>query len=326
MPSATSGKRPPTKVSFPALANATRVLKVARIQKALLEWYRAAGRAHLPWRTVRDPYRTLVSEFMLQQTQVDRVVPKFESFLALYPDFAALARASIADVLRAWKGLGYNSRALRLKRVAEAVAVKYGGTMPHDRQALLALPGIGAYTAAAIRAFAYDLDDAPVDTNVRRIVHRLALGIEHPARAKAAELDGLARSLVPAESAHDWSSAMMDLGATICTARAPKCLLCPLQPECAAAPIDGAALQRAREGAGVSRKPAVPFERTARFARGRVIDRLRELPPGLRISLLDLHRELELPGRTLDDMRTLVTALERDGLVACEDERLSLAD
>ena len=303
-------------------------MDAATIREALLGWYRRSGRAHLPWRTVRDPYRTLVSEFMLQQTQVDRVVPAFEAFVERFPDVASLARASTADVLRAWKGLGYNSRALRLKRAAEAVVSEHGGRMPQDRDALLALPGVGAYTASAIRAFAYDLDDAPVDTNVRRVVHRLAFGLEHPPQANGAELDRLARALVPPGSAHDWSSAMMDLGAAICTARAPKCLLCPLQAQCAAAPVDGAALDRARAASASKRAPAVPFEQTARYARGRVVDRLRELPAGERISLLDLHRDLgpALPGKTVEEVGALVAALERDGLIARSGDRVALAE
>ncbi|MBV8489723.1 MAG: A/G-specific adenine glycosylase, partial [Candidatus Eremiobacteraeota bacterium] len=175
---------------------------------------------------------------------------------------------------------------------------------------------------------AFDLDDAPVDTNVRRIVHRLAFGLEHPPAASSAQLDASARELVAPGRAHDWSSALMDLGATICSARAPKCSLCPLQGECAAAPIDAALLERARASAEKKRLPSLPFEKTSRYARGRVVDRLRELPPGRRVSLLDLHRDLEpvLPGRTLDDLHALVGALERDGLVARDGEQLSLAD
>jgi len=150
---------------------------------ALLDWYAAFGRERLPWRAVRDPYYTLVSEFMLQQTQVDRVVPKFEAFVAAFPTIAALAAASGAEVLRAWKGLGYNSRAIRLHRVAQAVVERFNGAIPRDTDALRSLDGIGPYTAAAIRAFAFDLDDAPVDTNIRRIVHRVYYGLEFPALA-----------------------------------------------------------------------------------------------------------------------------------------------
>jgi len=283
----------------------------------------------LPWRALRSPYRTLVSEFMLQQTQVDRVVPLFESFVRQFPDFETLAAAQTADVVRAWKGLGYNTRAVRLQRVAQAVVGRYGGVMPSDGAALAAMPGIGAYTAAAIRAFAFDAEDAPVDTNVRRIVHRLFFGVEFPAQATARELAALARDLVPSGKAHDWSSGLMDLGATICTARAPRCGQCPLRRSCVAAPVDAADLERRRRAEPqAASRTAVRFERTTRYARGRIVDRLRDLPRGERISLLDLHRSLAplLPGRDTSDVAALVATLERDGLVRAQGDMVALRD
>ena len=300
------------------------------VREALLAWYRSAGREHLPWRVVRDPYYTVVSEFMLQQTQVDRVIPKFAAFVQQFPDFAALAAAATSDVLRAWQGLGYNSRAVRLQNVAREVVARFGGTMPRDAESLRDLPGIGPYTVAAIRAFAFDEDDAPVDTNVRRIVHRVFFGIEYPPKASPRELDERARALVPPGQGHDWSSAMMDLGATICTARAPKCLLCPLNDSCVAAPVDSVALDALRKQYAKKPSPqnAVPFERTTRFARGRIVDRLRALPPGQRISMLDLHRDLspQLHDRTVEDVEKLVAILQRDGLVDSDGKFISLRD
>ena len=190
-----------------------------------------------------------------RRAALQRIVQRFS-------EFAALSAASTADVVRAWKGLGYNTRAIRLKAVADAVVARHSGTIPRETGALRALPGVGAYTAAAIRAFAFDLDDAPVDTNVRRIVHRFYFGIEHPAQAPPRELSARARALVPAGKAHDWNSSLMDLGATICTARAPQCPKCPLRRSCAAAPIDVAALERRRRSAlPATRKPAVAFEK-----------------------------------------------------------------
>ncbi len=300
------------------------------IQARLLRWYRRHGRAGLPWRTVRSPYRTVVSEFMLAQTQVERVVPKFEAFVRSFPDFAALSQASLADVMRQWKGLGYNSRAVRLHRLARAIVESHGARLPSDPLVLRSLPGIGPYTAAAIRAFAFNEDDAPADTNVRRIVHRLFFGIEHPAKASARELDERARELVPRGRAHDWSSAMMDLGAAVCTARAPRCLLCPLHLECAAAPLAAALLASARKAnpARIAPQNAIPFDQTRRYARGRIVDRLRDLPPGERISLLDLHRFVtpDLSGRTVEDVRDLVTALEREGLITHDGESVALRE
>lgn len=288
------------------------------LQQRLLDWYERNGRDHLPWRQTRDPYAILVSEFMLQQTQVDRVLPKYEAFIDRFPTFAALAEASTADILRLWKGLGYNSRAVRLKQIAKEIIERFDGQMPSNETELRSLPGIGPYTVAAIRAFAFDLDDAAIDTNVRRVVHRVLHGLEHPPIAALSRLDADAHDLVPHGRGHDWNSAMMDLGSSICTARAPKCLLCPLQQVCAAAPIDAVALERARNTHARPRSPeqVLPFERTTRYARGRIIDRLRELPPGKRISLLDLHRDLQaLVGRTPEEIERLALALERDGLV-----------
>ena len=279
------------------------------VQRHLLSWYAKNGRASLPWRKTRDPYRILVSEFMLQQTQVDRVLPKYRAFVKRFPTVRALAAASLADVIREWRGLGYNSRALRLKRIAEAVVTRFDGAVPRDLEALRGLKGIGPYTAAALRAFAFECDDAAVDTNVGRVVQRLTRGAEEP------------QALVPRGRGHDWNSALMDFGATICTARAPKCAICPLKKVCLSFPIAPSDLQRERP-----KVKAVPFERTTRFARGRIIDRLRSLPAGRRVSLLALHRELALPGRSAKDVTILVEALARDGLVTVRKRQVALTD
>ncbi|MBV9719711.1 MAG: A/G-specific adenine glycosylase [Candidatus Eremiobacteraeota bacterium] len=298
------------------------------IQRRLLRWYRVHGRSALPWRTLRDPYRTVISEFMLAQTQVERVVPKFEAFVKRFSGFAALGRASRADVLRQWRGLGYNSRAVRLHALAGIVVDRFGGALPTERGELQSLPGIGEYTAAAIRAFGFNLDDAPLDTNVRRVVQRLFFGLEYPRGAPPADVASRARELVPRGRGHDWSSAVMDLGAMICTARAPKCMLCPLRVDCAAAPVDAARLEALRAAARrASPQPSLPFERTTRYARGRIVDRLRELPPGARISLLDLHRSIDVaPGRSIEEVREFVAALERDGLVTHDGSNVGLRE
>jgi A/G-specific adenine glycosylase len=286
---------------------------------ALLAWYARHGRTHLPWRATRDPYRIVVSESMLQQTQVERVIPLYEAFVARFPSFEALAAADAGDVVRAWRGLGYNSRAVRLHALARAVVERHAGVLPRETEALRALPGIGAYTASAVRAFAFELDDAAVDVNLRRVIHRVAFGLEHPPRAGDRELDTLAIAAVPHGAAHDWNSAMMDLGATLCTARAARCLVCPLRDACAAAPVDGASLA-VLSRAHAKRKPpqnAIPFERTTRFLRGRIIDRLRDVPPRETIALDTLQRELSahVPADRLPDIPNVVEALERDGIV-----------
>ena len=294
---------------------------------ALLSWYAHHGRSHLPWRQTRDPYRIVVSEFMLQQTQVDRVLPLYRAFLDAFPTVGELAAADAADVVRAWRGLGYNSRATRLHALARAVVAQHAGLIPRDRAALLALPGIGPYTAAAIRAFAFDESDAALDTNVRRIVHRVVLGIEFPARASEQGLDAFASASVADQSGHDWNSAMMDLGATICTARAPKCLLCPLHERCVAAPLDAALLAvLAKKYAKKSAQSALPFERTNRFVRGRIIDRLRDLPKSQMISLAQLQHDLaDIVARDrLSEIPAIVNALVSDGLVSASERGIAL--
>ncbi len=295
----------------------------------LLAWYKIHGRAHLPWRATRDPYRIVVSETMLQQTQVDRVIPLYAAFVERFPDFAALAAAESGDVVRMWRGLGYNSRAMRLHALARAVVAKHHGMLPRDPDVLRTLPGIGPYTLAAVRAFAFEDDDAAVDVNLRRVVHRVEFGLEHPPLASNAQLDARARAAVPPGAAHDWNSAMMDLGATICTARAARCLVCPLRDACAAAPIDPRELaDRARLHA--KKKPpqsSIPFEQTTRFLRGRVIDRLRDVPRGMLLPRVSLLRDLAavVPSERLPEIDATIDALEREGIVRIVASDISLA-
>ena len=296
---------------------------------ALIEWFERHGRTWLPWRTERTPYRIVVSEFMLQQTQVDRVAPIFERFVGAWPSFEDLARATQADIVRAWKGLGYNSRAVRLHKLARAVCARFGGVLPNDERLLRELPGIGPYTARAIAAFAFDADTVALDTNVRRIVHRTQLGLEWPPRASDAQLDALALGLVPAGAGFAFNSALMDLGSTLCSARAPKCLICPLRQNCAAAPVDAAALAALAAAHAPRRTPQerLPFERTTRYARGRVLDRLRELSPGQCISLLDLEVDLAsmLPYHDAEALAGVVGALASEGVLDRTGQGLRLA-
>jgi A/G-specific adenine glycosylase len=288
------------------------------LAETLLAWFGTYGRS-LPWRTDRAPYRIVVSEFMLQQTQVERVVPIFEAFVARWAGFAALAAASQADVVRAWKGLGYNSRAVRLHRLAKAVVELHGGSLPHDEAALRALPGVGPYTARALAAFAFDASVIAFDTNVRRIVHRTQLGLEWPPLANDRSLAELAARLVPSGEGYAFNSALMDLGSSLCTARAPKCLLCPLQATCAAAPIDPRRLAElaARHAREPSPQERLRFEETTRYVRGRVIDRLRALGPQERISLLELYGELApaLAHHDAAAVERIALGLERDGVI-----------
>lgn len=188
-----------------------------------MQWY-DAERRELPWRSDPDPYVTLVSEAMLQQTQVDRVIPKFRDFMDRWPTVEDLAASAASDVLAMWSGLGYNSRALRLREAAAIVAEK---GWPTSRSELETLPGVGPYTAAAIAAIAFDERVAAVDTNLKRVISRW---VGHPLSGR--ELDQTANTLV-IDPAGDWNQALMDLGATLCRPRDPVCSECPVMEWCA---------------------------------------------------------------------------------------------
>jgi A/G-specific adenine glycosylase len=257
-----------------------------RRAEALLDWYSRVAR-DLPWRRTRDPYALLVSEVMLQQTQVARVVPRYEAWLARFPSVYDLASAPVADVLKEWSGLGYNRRALALQ-AAGRVVVADG--WPGDAAGLRALPGVGPYTAAAVASFAWDEPVAAVDTNVRRVVGRWD-GLERGPR----DVSERAAELLPPGRAAAWNQAVMELGATVCRARAPRCGVCPVAVGCAT---------RARGGPAPSARSASSrprFEDTDRWARGRVVAALTggadppELAPERRARVL--------------------AGLERDGLV-----------
>src|SRR5919112_4587067 len=208
-----------------------------RFQVRLLKWYRQYGR-DLPWRKTADPYRILVSEVMLQQTQVDRVIPKYYEFLERYPSFHHLAQAPSDDVKKTWYPLGYNIRPLRLHSIACETVARYGGTLPKESEELLSFKGIGRYTAGAIRSFAFN-EDAPIlDTNVMRVLHRVFIATGEPKGQKAA-LWKLSESLIPRGKGYDFNQALMDFGATVCAARDPYCLLCPMKTFCKTFPFEG---------------------------------------------------------------------------------------
>jgi A/G-specific adenine glycosylase len=201
---------------------------------ALLDWY-DRERRDLPWRSKRgkrsDPYRVWLSEIMLQQTVVKAVIPYYERFLARWPSVDKLAAADLDDVLAAWAGLGYYSRARNLHKCAQAVVAEHGGQFPRTEAELLDLPGIGPYTAAAIVAIAFGEPATPVDGNIERVVSRL-FAFRKPLPSAKRELKRLAESLTPARRPGDFAQAMMDLGATVCSPRRPSCLVCPLQQDC----------------------------------------------------------------------------------------------
>jgi A/G-specific adenine glycosylase len=249
----------------------------------LLTWY-AAHRRPLPWRATRDPYALLVSEVMLQQTQAARVIPYYEAFLARFPTPHALAAAPPREVLRIWSGLGYNRRALALQAAARQVA--HSG-WPDD---LTELPGVGPYTAAAVGSFAWDRQEAALDTNARRVIERFDATSRTPAA-----LARRAAELLPAGRAAEFNQAMMELGATVCRPRAPRCSECPVHEGCATHAAGGPTPAPLRRG-------AERFEDSDRWARGRIVAALLAGQP-LPAALSAERRERALAG------------LERDGLV-----------
>lgn len=203
-----------------------------RFQRRLLAWYRRHGR-RLPWRETRDPYRVLVSEIMLQQTQVERVIPKYHEFLRKYPTLEELARAPVDEVRRTWYPLGYNIRPIRLHAIAREAVARYGGRLPADPEALQRFKGIGRYTAGAVLAFAFARDAPILDTNVRRLLGRVFLGPRGLRRLKGSKrLWELAQALIPRGGAYDFNQALMDFGALVCTARRPRCPDCPMRRFC----------------------------------------------------------------------------------------------
>ncbi len=277
----------------------------------VLRWYRNQRR-DLPWRETRDPYRILVSEMMLQQTQVSRVERKFPEFLHRFPTLKALAKASKAEVIRAWSGLGYNRRALRLREVARIAAERFGGTLPRSVELLQALPGIGRYTAHALSCFTYGEPVAIVDTNVRRVLTRIFwTTTQSKSRQDEERIWRLAEILLPTKKSRDWNFALMDLGATVCRASDPQCQDCPVRKSCRSA------FTVRRDRRSTSRQEPVYQGRPRRYYRGRVIEALRNINHDGSISARHLG-PLVKPGFKLWELPWLhgiLRQLEREGLI-----------
>jgi A/G-specific adenine glycosylase len=243
-------------------------------QSTVLDWYDANGR-DLAFRRTSDPWAVLVSEVMAQQTQAARAAEAWSRFMVQFPTPAALAAASPATVIRAWRGLGYNRRALALRATAIAIVDDHGGRVPDSLEALLPLPGVGPYTARAVLAIAFGRPLAALDVNIRRVLGRAfpAPGVSSRVAQAAAD------ALVPRGRAADWTHALMDVGAAFCRPRDPHCGECPLRASCAyAAAIEATALDPAPLTAGQALARSPRFEETNRWLRGRILDRLRDAP------------------------------------------------
>lgn len=289
-------------------------------REAILAWYAATGRP-LAFRRTADPYAVLVSELMAQQTQAERAAAAWERWTERWPTVAALAAAPVADVLRAWAGLGYNRRALALHRAAEAIVADHCGEVPADIVALEALPGVGPYTARAVAAIAFGMPVGAVDTNVRRVLGRIVAGgaeVFSPAAMQA-----LADAVVPPGDAAAWTHALMDVGARLCRPAKPLCADCPAFAWCRYAagerPSDaatGIASENPRR-----RTSGPRFETTTRWLRGRILDRARDAADGEWVSF-----DGPMGSHGAHAVREAVTALASEGLLetgpSAGDERL----
>lgn len=240
----------------------------SKTRDRVFNWWELEQR-DFPWRRTRDPWAILVSEFMLQQTQAQRVVSKYEMFLHRYPDVHACSQSTLGEVIELWSGLGYNRRAKNLHTTAQLVVDSYGGTIPDSLMELRSLPGIGEYTARAVLSFAFDMNVAVVDVNVRRVLCRQAgeyLSNE--------ECQNIADENLPLNDGWRWNQAMIELGATICTSRKVNCDTCPLQKTCAWS-RNLQATDPSFNPKGASKKPQ-PFQGSDRQGRGRLVEKLRE--------------------------------------------------
>jgi A/G-specific adenine glycosylase len=270
---------------------------------ALLAWYRARRRRY-PWRVRPDPYRVLVSEIMLQQTQADRVAPAFARFVQRFPTVTALADAPRADVLRAWGTLGYNRRAVALSEAARAIVREHDGRVPKDIEALRRLPGLGPYTAAAVASLGHGAAVAAVDVNVRRVVSRMRLGVDAGGVSEA-EASSAAQSWLDTDDPGAWNQALMDLGRDVCRPE-PRCDACPLVAACAWHRAGRPATDRGRRIRGRQSR----FEGSFRQVRGGVVAVLRVTTGWTTVRLM--ARRL---GRDPEEVGRAVSALSSEGLI-----------
>ena len=272
-------------------------------QGAILDWYAATGR-ELAFRQTTDPYAILVSELMAQQTQAARAAEHWTSWMARFPSVEALASAPVADVLRAWAGLGYNRRAVHLHRAANLIVDSHGGEVPRTVEGLESLPGVGPYTARAVAAIAYGLPVGAVDVNVRRVLGRLVAG--GPEGIPDASMQALADASVPPGEAGAWTHALMDVGQRVCRPARPNCADCPAIAWCRYAAGDRPAAATVLPRA--ARRPEPAFESTNRWLRGRILERARDASGWVRFDEpIGDHGE--------GAVRTAVLGLGRDGLL-----------
>jgi A/G-specific adenine glycosylase len=286
----------------------------AIVRRNILRWYRTNARSFV-WRSSSDPYLILISEVMLQQTQVARVEQKLPPFLRRFPDFASLARATKADVVRAWQGMGYNSRALRLRELAAIVTARFQGALPENPDELQKLPGIGPYTSHAVACFAFRKRAPLVDVNVRRLFSRLFWKMRSPEQTKAEPLIWEIAAKVLPRDAHSWNQGLMDFGSLICTLRHPSCGVCPVKSVCRSSSLENSRHRPARRSEAVEPRYAGIARR---IWRGKIVEQLRRLSGNRQIAIGTLGSSVKSDFSSADVpwLTDLLSLLERDGIVA----------
>ena len=281
--------------------------KEKQVQTIILSWY-SNNKRDLPWRHTTDPYKILVSELMLQQTQVSRVIEKYNQFLKRFSTIYHLARARQSSVVKEWKGLGYNNRAVRLHKLAKLVVAEHNGTLPMTREQLEQLPGIGPYTAGAVLSFAHNKDETIIDTNIRRVLER----IFHDEKKTIEELVTLT---LPTGKSREWHNALMDIGATICVQQKPKCEECPLNKQC----------DYYKKGLHLKEQEKITTQGTFiysnRYWRAKIVDYLRTHKTATE---KEITKHLKTYKKDAPNSTTIIPQLEKDGLLKKKGEKYVL--
>lgn len=289
---------------------------VQKIQKHIFSWYKKYGRHDLPWRATDDIYHIVVSEIMLQQTNVPKVIEKYNSFIKIFPTIEDLANAAQKDVVLQWQGLGYNRRALYLKKMAESIAYDFGGEIPHDSDKLIALPGIGPYTSRSILIFAYNENIATWDVNIVRVLRR----VHGEKIADNKKVDKWCQEFLPHNRSRDWHNALMDFASLICTKRTPKCESCPLKMVCRSYPDPDDFVYVKRKEIGRSEKGKhIP----RRIYRGRIIEFLRHQSG----TIDEIGCEIKSDWIKTQDQKwceDVLRGLEKDEMIMCKNDRWML--
>lgn len=289
---------------------------ITKIQKVILDWYTQHGREGLPWRETDDLYKIAVSEIMLQQTNVPKVIEKYKAFLNRFPTVEKLARARQSSVVHAWQGLGYNRRAVNLHKMAKVVVREYAGLFPQTAEELVSLPGIGPYTKNAILAFGLNRDVSAVDVNIERFVRRVyGMGawekIEHPTDVIAA--------FVPLGRSRDWHNALMDFASGVCTKRTPDCQNCPLKYDCASFPDpqDSPVPKKKEVGRSEGGKH-IP----RRIYRGRIVEYLRMREGTAMMIGQSIKKDWSADDRTW--LEEILNQLAKEGMIVSKDKKWKL--